>query len=43
MNNIIDEFMDFLLIDKHYSKNTFESYKKDLISLKDNNKFLKKD
>lgn len=38
LNNIIDEFMDFLLIDKHYSKNTFESYKKDLIKFADYNK-----
>ena len=27
----IDEFCDYLLIDKHYSKNTIESYKRDLL------------
>lgn len=27
----IDEFCDYLLIDKHYSKNTIDSYKRDLI------------
>ena len=27
----IDEFCDYLLIDKHYSKNTIDSYKRDLL------------
>lgn len=31
--NRIEEFNNYLLIDKHYSKNTIESYKKDLIKL----------
>lgn len=30
-NKRIDEFCDYLLIDKHYSKNTIESYKRDLL------------
>lgn len=35
---MIDEFTDYLLIDKHYSKNTLESYKSDLLRFYDFNK-----
>ncbi len=34
----INEFCDYLLIDKHYSNNTIESYKRDLIKFYDYNK-----
>ena len=34
----INEFCDYLLIDKHYSNNTIESYKRDLIKFYDFNK-----
>ena len=40
MDKYIDEFCNYLLIDKHYSSNTIESYKRDLNKL---NKYLKKD
>ena len=36
----IDDFCNYLLIDKHYSSNTIESYKRDLIKFYD---FIKKD
>lgn len=35
---MIDDFTDYLLIDKHYSKNTLESYKSDLLRFYDFNK-----
>ena len=34
----IDDFCNYLLIDKHYSSNTIESYKRDLIKFYDYNK-----
>ena len=34
----INEFCDYLLIDKHYSNNTIESYKRDLIKFYEYNK-----
>ena len=35
---MIDDFTDYLLIDKHYSKNTLESYKSDLLRFYDFNR-----
>ena len=40
MNIYIEKYCDYLLIDKHYSKNTVESYRRDLEKI---NKYLNKD
>jgi len=38
LNNLIEEFLRYLLIDKGYSSNTIESYKRDLIKFLEYNK-----
>ena len=35
LNDIIEDFLRYLLIDKNYSNNTIESYKEDLIKFRD--------
>ena len=32
LNELIEEFLRYLLIDKGYSNNTIESYKRDLLT-----------